>query len=258
VKTIDLNKADEKQHGALLIIFSILLLVILLLIGSIYGLLLNASYQQIIWLALLLLFVLSSMGMLLLISGFSLFLLWYTNNVPRPLERILTMLTPLLYPIIERLGKALGYDKNFIRKAYASISNKLTFSKSFSFNGEEVLVLSPHCIQRSDCCLKLTNDINNCIRCGQCHVNELMILSEKYGVRFSLVSGGTIARQLILNMKPKAIVAIACERDLISGLKDVRRIPVIGIINIRPEGPCRNTLVDVKEVEKAIIHFIGG
>lgn len=258
MKTIDINSSKEKLDGVLPIILSIMLLMTLILILTIYGLLFIGGYQHIMWLAFFLILALSMIGVLLLISGFSLILLWYNSNVPKPLERIAALFIPLLYPIIELLGKALGYDKNHVRKAYTSINNKFTFSKSYNFSGDEVLVLSPHCIQRSFCNHKLTNNINNCTRCGKCNVNDLLLISEKYGVRFNLVSGGTIARRLIVDMKPKAIVAIACERDLISGIKDIKNIPIIGVINLRPEGPCRNTLVNVQEVEKAIVHFIGG
>jgi len=48
----------------------------------------------------------------------------------------------------------------------------------------------------------------------------------------------------------------AGERDLISGLQDVKKIPIIAVINKRPEGPCVNTLVDLDEVERAIKHFL--
>ena len=37
------------------------------------------------------------------------------------------------------------------------------------------------------------------------------------------------------------IVACACERDLLGGIFDVRHSPVFGILNRRPNGPCRST-----------------
>jgi len=57
-------------------------------------------------------------------------------------------------------------------------------------------------------------------------------------------------------MKPKAIVAVACELDLTSGIRDTYPIPVIGVLNRRPNGPCYNTSVDIAEVKKALLHFI--
>ncbi|AKL95536.1 hypothetical protein CACET_c20890 [Clostridium aceticum] len=65
-----------------------------------------------------------------------------------------------------------------------------------------------------------------------------------------------MARKTIVDLRPKAVIAIACERDLFSGLMDVKKIPILAIINKRPQGPCINTQVDIKEVEEAIAHFI--
>jgi len=36
---------------------------------------------------------------------------------------------------------------------------------------------------------------------------------------------------------------------------DVKGLPVYGILNKRPNGPCKDTFVDVIELEKAIEHF---
>jgi len=57
--------------------------------------------------------------------------------------------------------------------------------------------------------------------------------------------------------KPKAVLAIACERDLMSGIQDVYPLPAVGVLNIRPNGPCYNTHVDMdavrREIEKIIL-----
>jgi hypothetical protein len=46
--------------------------------------------------------------------------------------------------------------------------------------------------------------------------------------------------------------AIACERDLSSELVDSYLIPIIGISNERPYGPCFYTQVDLEKVKEAI------
>ena len=57
--------------------------------------------------------------------------------------------------------------------------------------------------------------------------------------------------------RTKAIVAIACERDLASGMADVFPIPVIGVLNERPNGPCCNTTVDPERVRAVVEQLIG-
>jgi hypothetical protein len=72
-----------------------------------------------------------------------------------------------------------------------------------------------------------------------------------------VATGGTLARQIVYTTKPQAVLAIACERDLMSGIQDVYPLPAVGVLNIRPNGPCFNTHVDVeavrRELEKIII-----
>ena len=83
-------------------------------------------------------------------------------------------------------------------------------------------------------------------------------LAKKYGVSLKVVSGGTQARRVVHKSSPKAIIAIACERDLMSGIKEIDRIPVVGICNIRPNGPCADTIVDLDIVEQHLIQLTKG
>ena len=55
--------------------------------------------------------------------------------------------------------------------------------------------------------------------------------------------------------KPQAIIAIACERDLISGIQEIKNVPILAVVNKRPQGPCHNTEVEMGQVQKAIKHF---
>jgi hypothetical protein len=61
---------------------------------------------------------------------------------------------------------------------------------------------------------------------------------------------------MVMQARPKAIVAVACERDLTSGIQDVFPVPVLGVFNERPFGPCFNTRVDMEKVEAAILSFM--
>jgi hypothetical protein len=65
-----------------------------------------------------------------------------------------------------------------------------------------------------------------------------------------------LARRIIVENRPEAIVAVACELDLTSGIQDSYPIPVIGILNDRPNGPCFNTKVDIDKVRDAIADFL--
>lgn len=68
----------------------------------------------------------------------------------------------------------------------------------------------------------------------------------------SVAPGGTLARAIIKEYQPRLIIAVGCERELESGINDVYPLPVIGIINQRPNGPCKNTTLNMSKVEEVV------
>lgn len=163
-----------------------------------------------------------------------------------------------MYPLVIVATKIFSIPKNEIRRVYVTLNNKYIYSNKYNFKPEDIMLVTPHCIQKNFCKHKVTNDIENCRSCGQCNVEDLVKLKQTYNVKAFVATGGTIARKIIIENKPKAVIAIACERDLISGIQDVSKFPVIGILNKRPNGPCFNTEIDVEEVEQAIKFLLGG
>ncbi|MCT4606404.1 MAG: DUF116 domain-containing protein [Marinisporobacter sp.] len=179
------------------------------------------------------------------------------KNISSLSRRWLGFSLKYIYMNMIQLTRLLKLDKNKIRGAFSELNNRLIVSSHIHVKPEEILILLPHCLQKSSCPHKITNNINNCKRCGLCDIDQLITLKEKYHTNLFVATGGTLARKIIKEIKPKAIIAVACERDLSSGIMDVKRLPVIGILNERPEGPCVNTRVNLKDVEKTIEYFIG-
>ena len=161
-----------------------------------------------------------------------------------------------LYPLVLFLGKMMGISKRRIEQSFIEVSNHLVRRKHVRVPANRLLILTPHCIQLDTCPYKVTRDIHNCHQCGRCGVGDLLALSNKYGVHVAIATGGTLARQAVKKARPKAILAVACERDLTSGIQDVFPLPVIGVLNERPNGPCFNTHTDMHKVEEAIKSFI--
>ncbi|MDK2563122.1 DUF116 domain-containing protein [Romboutsia sedimentorum] len=161
----------------------------------------------------------------------------------------------LLFPMITFVADSVGISKNEIRKVYVKLNNKYIYSNKYNIKNEEILILIPHCVQKNSCKLKVTTNIETCAKCGLCNIGDLVKLKEKTNVNIFVATGGTLARKIIIDNKPKAIIAVACERDLTAGVQDVRKIPVLGVFNKRPNGPCVDTSIDVKEIEEAIKFF---
>lgn len=157
-----------------------------------------------------------------------------------------------LLPVIEFVGRVVGIDKDKIRQSFIAMNNSLVISQRIKISADRILVLLPHCIQLADCEIKVTGNIHKCIECGRCDIKGLVGIGKKYGIDISVATGGTLARKVIVEKRPKLVLAVACERDLTSGIKDCYPLPVIGILNDRPFGPCYNTKVNVDKIDDAL------
>ncbi|MGL1863239.1 MAG: DUF116 domain-containing protein [Pseudodesulfovibrio sp.] len=176
---------------------------------------------------------------------------------PLPGSRRFRGLTIKLFlPLMVLLGKALGIDKQSIMLSFISVNNELVQAEAARYKPEQVLLLMPHCLQNSKCDKRLTYDINNCARCGKCPIAGLLDLHDKYGVNLAIATGGTIARRIVVQMRPRMIIAVACHRDLSSGIQDTYPLPVFGVLNERPHGPCLDTTVAHYLLEEALHRFL--
>ena len=198
--------------------------------------------------------------LLLIITIFSTLVTYMVVNDKRVNKYIMKSnfsIVSFLYPVLIVLGNTLNVPKNEIRKVYIKLNNNYIYSNRYKIKPEDILILIPHCIQKSECKLKITTNVRNCKSCGLCNVKDLIDLQDKYNVQVFIATGGTLARKKIKETRPKAVVAVACERDLTAGVQDIRQVPVLGVFNKRPNGPCVDTKIDANEVENAIKFFIG-
>ena len=163
----------------------------------------------------------------------------------------------LLFPVAVSLAKLVRYDRARLMASFVKVNNSLTIAQAKRIKGNRILVLLPHCLQIDVCNRKITNDISNCVRCGRCPVGGFIGAGEKYELKIEVVNGGTLARNRVASWRPQGIIAVACERDLTLGIQDVHPVPVYGVINDRPHGPCVNTCVDMDNVDQAIKFFKG-
>ncbi len=223
--------------------------------GLIYYLVHPRLVQIAPWLAVLVIVV---VGVGVFLVGAGLFLITFAAltgiDVLYP-HRKQSVTVKVLFPIAAGLSQLVGVKRNFLRTSFVKVNNALTKAQRKRIRGDRVLVLLPHCLQVDVCNRKITGTVDNCVQCGRCPVGDLRHLGEKYGLRLEVVNGGTLARKRVATFRPDGIVAVACERDLTFGIQDVHPIPVYGVINDRPNGPCFNTEVDMGLVEEAVRFF---
>ncbi|WP_432665170.1 DUF116 domain-containing protein [Wukongibacter baidiensis] len=250
------NMILSKDKNVFLNILMMIILVMFLLAIGLVLLLRNSGLHLYIVIIGILVFIFIAIVMYLL--GLLLLTIRIAKNgtMPRKLIPIFENSIKHIYPIMIMFSNMMKIEKDPIRRFFSEINNKIVILKSEKLRPEDILIITPHCLQKSLCKHKVTGDINNCQRCGACDIDKLLELCSKYNVKLEVVTGGTLARKIIKDHRPKGIIAVACERDLSHGILDVKRIPVIGIKNERPHGPCNNTIVNVDEVEEAIKHYL--
>ena len=152
----------------------------------------------------------------------------------------------LVMPFAIFVTNILKRDKDMIRSLFIDINNLYVEFGNIRKSPDKILLLLPHCLQNSECKHKVTGNISNCKKCGRCTIGMILEMVEKTGIKAIIVTGGTAARNTIAREKPEIVLSVACERDLAIGISDVSQIPVLGVLNQRPNGPCVNTTVDVE------------
>lgn len=136
-----------------------------------------------------------------------------------------------------------------------AVNNWRVRRRAIKVRPEEILLLLPHCLHKDTCPRNVKLSLDECRRCGQCSVGELARVREMEGVQGCMVGGGRQALQRVREPDVKAVVAVACERELVHGIFAAWPKPVLAVTNMTPEGPCRNTVADAKLVAAAIAEF---
>lgn len=239
------------------VIFMVLALFFIIAVSLVLWLVLfykSLVVKMILWLLLAFLFsfiIIFAFGILMLVQK-----IYYGKDIGL-FSPIIKGSMKLLYPIIMTISDVLAIDKDKIRGSFIKINNQLLLvDAKKKYQAKEILLLIPHCLQNNNCKFNVTSDIKNCMKCGKCDINEIVRMVAKYGVDLAIAPGGTLARKIIKEKKPLVVLAVACERDLSSGILDCDPMPVIGVLNLRPNGPCFNTGIDINELEENIKNFI--
>lgn len=171
-------------------------------------------------------------------------------------QRITATVVRILFPLVLLLATLIGVEKDRVRRSFIAVNNALVLAGRRAVSDGRVLLLLPHCLQATTCPHKITGGlIENCHGCGMCVIAGLVELAQAEGLALAVATGGTLARRVIGEVDPVGIIAVACEADLTTGIQDSYPLPVYGVLNDRPHGPCRDTTVDLARVRGAIRLF---
>ncbi|MBU4484483.1 DUF116 domain-containing protein [bacterium] len=147
----------------------------------------------------------------------------------------------VLFNKVFNLATLLRISRDRMGHSFIKVSNSITraYIKEIPQDKKgKILILLPRCLKKEQ-------------------LQQLNSFKEKYNLEVATVPGGELARKKVKEIRPSFIIGVACERDLVSGIRDVAsKIPALGVINKRPEGPCINTFIDMDEIEDAIQFYL--
>lgn len=180
------------------------------------------------------------LGVLALVSWLWWGLLLLSFLLPRPVlpERLaergpFLRLMRLTSRLAERFGR-----RDWIENAAVKVFNTLALKRGRRVGAGELLLLVPRCLSRDT-------------------IDGVLAIAGKYAVPVFVATRGQLARRVIRERRPRAVVAVACERDMVSGLHDVAgKVPVLGLTLQLPQGPCKDTLVDLTLLEEWVRGYV--
>ena len=126
-----------------------------------------------------------------------------------------------------------------VENSAVKVYNALALVRARKVATGELLLLIPRCLSRAT-------------------LDEVLALAGTYSVPVFVATRGQLARRVIRERRPRAVVAVACERDMVTGLHDVAgKVPVLGLTMTLPMGPCKDAVLDMPTLEKYLKSFVG-
>ena len=133
----------------------------------------------------------------------------------------------------ERFGR-----RDWVENAAVKVYNALALLRGRKVGTGELLLLIPRCLSKET-------------------LDGVLGIAGRYGVPVFVATRGQLARRVIRERRPRAVVAVACERDMVSGLHDVAgKVPVLGLTMTLPSGPCKDALLDLDKLESWVRAYV--
>jgi hypothetical protein len=128
--------------------------------------------------------------------------------------------------------------RDWVENAAVKVYNDLAVMRGRKVGQGELLLLIPRCLSKGT-------------------LDGVLGVAGKYGVPVFVATRGQLARRVIRERRPRAVVAVACERDMVSGLHDVAgKIPVLGLTMTLPAGPCKDASLDLGQLERWVRAYV--
>lgn len=136
------------------------------------------------------------------------------------------------------------------KKAFIEYNNQAIRKEIADKPPRRILLLLPFCLQHRSCPHQVVWDIENCRNCGKCPIGGMRELAENFGMDLRIAIRSRFAPGFVEEVAPDLVMAVACEHELMIGLLRIYPALCFAVPLDRPEGPCKNTLLDLERVEE--------
>jgi hypothetical protein len=142
-----------------------------------------------------------------------------------------------LMSLTSHAARAFG-RRDWVEHAAIDVYNALAERRRRRVGKGELLVLIPRCLSKEA-------------------LDGVLTIAGRYEVPVFVATRGQLARRVIRERRPRAVVAVACERDMTTGLRDVAgKLPVLGLTMRLPNGPCRDAMLDLDLMERWVKSWV--
>lgn len=176
------------------------------------------------------------------------------SSIMRVVKKIAkTKLSSLALHKLEQLATKVGVEEQELFQLYIEAKNRSMIESFAATPYNERVVLLPQCLRAKDCPAEIGNYGYECKQCGKCSVENIMKSAKELGYKGAFVlPGGSLAKNILLELKPKASLGVACSKELVMGSYLCEKVGVIGQgVQLLKDG-CINTIVDMKTLKEKL------
>ena len=169
-----------------------------------------------------------------------------------------TKLSSVALHKLEQVATKVGVDEKELFQLYVETKNRSTSQSYAATPYNERILLLPQCLRAKDCPAELGKYGFECQQCGKCSISNIVQQTQDLGYKGTFIMpGGSIAKKILADLKPKASIGVACFKELVMGSFLCEKVGVIcqGVALLR-DG-CINTIVDMKVLKETLnVHLL--
>lgn len=166
--------------------------------------------------------------------------------------KLLLFTLDVFYGAFKKFAKLCGINEDIIDQIGVEVRNKLNENKFKKIDNKDKLLILPHCLRDPKCKAKLSKNGLECKNCGHCVIGLIKKKAEEVGYRVFIVPGSSFAKRILKENKCKAVLGVACYRDLNISMMKISNLPIVTQgVPLLKDG-CFKTEVDVDEIFKKI------